>query len=259
MLADTLTMSDSEKIGYGNAITDSLTLADAAIISYGYIPGESFLIVDYVGVGYGDLLADSMNVMADAFSFAIVLPGLTLAVSDQMQTMVDSTQVGYGNQLHDSSAMTDQMQMLESFQLALQDATPAMLDALQTLMFYGLQVNDAMVFQDQLATLYGLIINDQMAQLDHVDENLISVTALLLADTGAANWFDAILLTMVFAPGEIVMASLSVLLEMIARQIQANGQQAITNVSAQGQGIAQDVDAEPEQNVESLSAEVQGL
>jgi hypothetical protein len=51
---------------------------------------------------------------------------------------------------------------------------------------------------------------------DQLAPQFVGVLSAALADSEFANWLDAILATFVFAPGEIVMASLVVMAQVTA-------------------------------------------
>ncbi len=122
--------------------------------------------------------------------------------------------------------------MLESFEVLLADATPTMLDALATLLEYGIALNDMLVFQEQVRLLYGMATTgDTIVMTDAIAENLISVVSLSLADSDVANWLDAVLLEFIFAPGAMTCFTIQAMGQIVAQKISSQGQMGAANVA----------------------------
>lgn len=218
-IADTLSLSDSLKIGYGLLFTDQLTMTDALVFFPGWAPGDQMVFLEQVGIGYGMLVSDSLNNWSEIFQSG--QPIISLVLSDQM-SFSEALGAGYGCLVGDQSSMADQVAFMEAMLLLIADATPTQLDALATLFSYGLQVNDAIVFQEQLGLMYGLIIGtESLSMADFITPpQFLNVLSLALADDDSANWLDAVLSQMIFAPSQIVLFSISVLNEVMADVLQ---------------------------------------
>lgn len=268
-ISEQLVISDTMGLGYGLSIADQLSMSDAVVIGFGEGITETMTITDFMGLGYGLLIADQM-VMSDNFAFNLSTGGLLTENLSDTLTMSDALTVGYGNQMVESldfiDAMSfgygdiihDQMTMSDSTSIVLQmdltfsdtmtmsdattfidgmliqiaDATPGMLDALNSLYVYLLQCSDAGQMQDQLMTCYGLIIGtESMSMVDSLNENLILPLTLALADDGEANWMEAVILTHAFAPGNVVLGSAAILQRVVGNAIIQNRiQAALTSI-----------------------------
>jgi hypothetical protein len=225
--SDQLLLSEQTILGYGSLVHDQLIQTDA--FSYAYVLfvtaadqitlsdalvtqlqalssfAETLVFSDNLVIGIGNQITDQM-VMADAPVF-----GFTLNLNDQMNTLSEQVGAGYGNATSDQiTTQSDQLAFVESMLIQIADATPAQLDALASLFTFGLQINDAVVFQEQLTTLWGLITGDSLALVDQLNPQLIGPLYLALTDQDAANWLDAVLTQIVFAPSAIVLHSISV-------------------------------------------------
>jgi hypothetical protein len=255
-ITDTLTQTDALNLGYGLAPSDSLTLTDSISFFSAYLAAlsDSLTITEQPYLGYGDLVSDTAAFWLDSVQVSAGQPSIALNLSDQL-AISEQIGAGYGSAISEQAAMNDQTAFVEAMLEQLADANPAQLDALATLFNYGLSLQDAGLLQEQLALLYGLITGDSLALADQLSPALQSVLAIALADSDFANWLDAILATMVFAPGEIIMASLVVLAELIAGlQVISQGTAAGLAVNNQVQGSgnvggeisAQSVTVEPE-------------
>src|SRR6266403_828486 len=217
LLVDTITFSDSLKIGYGLLFTDQLTMSDAMVFFPGWAPGDQMVFVEQVGIGYGMFISDSLNNWLEIFQSG--QPAITLILTDQM-SFSESLGAGYGCLVKDQGSMADQASFLESMLLLIADATPTQLDALQALLTFGLQVNDVVVFQEQLTTMWGMLVGTESLVLsDQLNISLQYALALALSDQETAAWLDAVITLMVFSPGKIVLSSLSVLGEIQAQDL----------------------------------------
>ena len=151
--------------------------------------------------------------------------------------------------------MNDQTAFMGAMLAMIADATPVMLDALGALFAAGLACNDFAVFQDQLATTWGIIVGtESLVMADALLPSLQWVIALALVDSDVANWLDAVLATMVFSPGNIVMASLAVLGRIIA-SLQVEPEVDAFTVNAAPKMGALDVSAAPEADAFTVSVE----
>lgn len=228
LFSDTLAFSDSLKIGYGLLFADQLTMTDALVFFPGWAPGDQMVFVEQVGIGYGMFISDSLNNWLEIFQSG--QPVIQLILSDQM-VFAEVLGVGYGCLVNDQGALTDQAAFVEAMLLLIADATPAQLDALAMLLDYGLRVNDAVVFQEQLVLMYGLIVGtESLSMADFIIQpQFLNVISLALADTDAANWLDVVLSQLIFSPSQIVLLSLTVLAEAVAAVVAVAGEvQAIS-------------------------------
>jgi hypothetical protein len=248
---DQLLMSDSFKLGYGDSVADQLILTDQTGIGYGSLVADQLTLTDLMSFSYVlfQSLTDTMSMsdalasqIAWALGFSDTLPltdllriglgyqftdqltitegpviGFGIMLSDQMVTLTEQVGAGTGVGLNDQmAAQTDQMVFTEALLIQLSDATPAQLDAFSALVSYALQLNDAILFQEQMVMLWGMIVSgESLTLIDQLDNSLQHVVELALADSETAAWLDAILTEIVFAPSAIVLHSIEVFPELI--------------------------------------------
>lgn len=216
--SETITISDATFAGYGLGIVDILALTDSLgfnLSSSSAQFSDSLTLLDGLAVGYG-LLFSEVIVLVDAVQVSTGQPNIVLNLADQL-SLVEQLISGYGFLTGDQVTLADSTSFLESLLLLINEATPAQQDALQSLFNAALVLQDAGVLQDQLATTWGILFaGDSLALADQLTVSLQNLIALALAEPDVANWLDAVLTSMVFAPGKIVLASLRVFNEVDA-------------------------------------------
>lgn len=106
VFTDTLSMADSELLGFGLLITDQLSMSDLlGQIGIGMLPAEQMTFVDQLGIGYGDIIVDQL-VMAELVSVTLTGPIVGEPLTDQL-TMSDSLLLGYGLKIAEQMVMQD--------------------------------------------------------------------------------------------------------------------------------------------------------
>jgi hypothetical protein len=238
---DTLTMSDQLRIGYGDAFTDQLVLSDHIVLALigatiSMFPSDQMVQSDSLLLGYGDSISDQL-VLSDG-----LILGLVLSLSDQA-AMSDQLSAGPGLAVNDQMAtQADALKFIEGMVLIISEASMTQLDSLAALFAYGLQVNDAILFKEQMTLLYGLIFTgDQMVMSETVTTpSLQNLLELALEDAEYANWLDSVLEIFVYQPTEITLHSLTVFGELVAGlQVSAEVEAASISVESQLQEVTE--------------------
>lgn len=259
-LSDTMTLTDAlgSLLSAAFGLSDTLVLSDALVVGYGNQIVEQLTLVDGPAIGYGDIIAESMNFWADAFQFSTGQPAISLALSDAM-VMAEQIGAGYGNAVADQITMTEAVSYLEAMLLQITDASPVQLDALGAIFSFGLQVNESFVLQDQLSLLYGLIVGtESMSMADNLNPQLIGPLALALAEPEVSHFLDAILTSMVFAPGQVVIGSLLILQRVVAELSQPSVRVGAGSVSNQSEVTANGPDVLNQVGAGAVSVETEG-
>lgn len=191
-LADTLTLSDNLKVQYGLSVSDQLTQTDSLLIGIGELITEQLVLVDAPQMNVGLIITDST-------------------------TLSDKVVVGRGVAVSDQITQTDQMNMVEGLVVLLSDATPTQLDALAGFFTYALQVQDTLLLKEQLVTMWGILVGtESLTMADQMSPSLQALLVLSLSDQNTSNLVEAVIASLVFAPLEITLHTLSVFPEVIA-------------------------------------------
>jgi hypothetical protein len=266
---DSLTFSDSAATGYGNVITDTVTFSDSEANALGMLStfsdqlampdsyvdllagavalSDTLTIADSLAIGYGQSLVDhcilssletlslaifitdpeedSLNSWLDQFQFSTGQPSISLQFSDQI-ALSEALGAGYGNQTSEQNVMSDVMSLMESFEVLLAEATPAMVDALAAFMTQAMAAEDTIAFLNDTYSAIGSYLaglSDVNALTDQFRDTFAAQLSLLLQDAEGAEWLDAVLAEFVFAPGVIRMQALVILQELVG-EIKVGGQ-----------------------------------
>jgi hypothetical protein len=227
--SDQLVLSDSFTLGYGNFLPDQLIMSDSEKLLFGIGLNvfEQVVLSDQLGQFPGLFIVEQLQ-QQDAVQFPV-----WLVLADQL-AQADSVGAGYGSKVTDSTNLADSMNLVESFETMLADATPTMLENLQQLFNYLLAIEDGQTMVEQLNLMYGLLIDGQFLEFD--DEiNVVGVVLPFLSDDMSQNWLDAILTELVFAPSEIVVRDFKVLAQILASVLDTVQEQQADSFKSQGE------------------------
>jgi hypothetical protein len=231
-------------IGYGDSLVDQLVLSEHLTLALfgttiSMFPSDQLTQTDSLQIGYGDSVTDQM-VLSERF-----VAGLVLAFTDQI-TATDQLATGPGMTVTDQMAtQADAFKFTEGMVVLISEASMVQLDSLAALFAYGLQVNDVVLFREQMTLLYGMIFaGDQMALADSfATPSLQTLIELALADAEYANWLDSVLEIFVYQPTEITLHSLTVFAELVAGlQVSSEVSAASISVESQLQEVTQPTD-----------------
>lgn len=227
IFSDSLTISDAfvKSLVIGESFSDTLSLTDSELIGYGEgIVTEQINISEFPGVGYGLLITDDESGnWFDSFVFNAG-GGIKLTLSDQV-SISETVASGYGNIVSDVEVITDLTAFTTSFEILIAEAQPNWLDALSALLAGALVLNDAVAFNEQMNLLYTYLMTNGEA-LTLAESSIVQMLApfsLIISDSEAAAWFESVLTEFIFAPGVIKLRAVKIIQELIIESLTVKG------------------------------------
>lgn len=170
-IADTLTLTDSLKQGYGFRLTDTVNFWSDFVPSQFVIQLALSDTLNFwttvIATGYGLRVSDNGNFWLDLFQYDGV-PGLALDLSDAVTTWFESLNLGYALAVSDQLVASDTLVI--EYSLSVSDDANTWLDdfgsALQFIVMFTLTVSDDLnLWQDAMIDIPGGVFRSHAARI----------------------------------------------------------------------------------------------
>jgi hypothetical protein len=187
MFADSLSMSDHSRLGFGNYFTDTLAQEDAAKIGYGNQESDSLSMLDSIRfglVGGADqfLLFDNIDAMQDSLTRI----GFGLIITMEQNLPFDSVVIGIGYIFKDTMSMSDAFTVTKEFDYSFSD-TMTQSDFVSR----GFGYAETMTQSDAVKIGYGDACPDTMQLFDSIRYEFVG-SAMLLSLNDRLSMSDAL-------------------------------------------------------------------